>query len=271
LLYETQGNGKVVSSDHSYDNAPAGSVALSLLAEVLYADAARDNRFAPMRTAWLEGLLSLRIPGRGFRQAPTSIDESDYFNGEGWLALAVYGDLHRDDARVAAELTDLDRALMERYSRNPSPTFHHWGAMAAAQRFRTTRDVMFVDFLRRQSDIFFARFEKRESGDANHCGAMEGTAATLGALELAGEGNTAYALRARNWLSREGARLRALQLQPDQTGMPMGGEAKLIAPSMSRFPGAFLFGTYEPSTRVDAAQHCLSAMIMIDRDGLDRP
>jgi len=271
LLYETYGNGRVVSSDHSYDNALAGSVALSLLAEVLYADTARDDRFAPMRTAWLEGLLSLRVPGRGFRQTPTSIDESDYFNGEGWLALAVYGDLHRDDERVATELADLDRTLMQRYSRNPSPTFYHWGAMAAAQRFRTTRNIVFVDFLRKQSDIFFARFEKRERADANHCGAMEGAAATLGALKQAGEGNTASALRARNWLSREGARLRGLQLQPDQTGMPMGGEAMLSAPSMSQFPGAFLFGTYEPSTRVDAAQHCLSAMIMIDRDRLDRP
>ena len=270
LLYETAGDGKVVSPDGNYGSALAGTVALSLLAELRYSDTARDDRFAQMRTAWLNGLLSLRIPGKGFRQTPTSIDESDYFNGEGWLALAVYGDLHRTDARVSAELADLDAVLMRHYSRDPSPSFYHWGAMAAAQRFGTTGDVRFLGFLREQSDVFFARMQKRRSDDANHCASMEGTAATLGVLNRSGEGSTARALRASHWLSEQAARLPRLQIQPGQTDMSMGGEATLHAPSMARFPGAFLFGTFEPKTRVDNAQHCLSAMIMIARDGLDR-
>jgi hypothetical protein len=99
---------------------------------------------------------------------------------------------------------------------------------------------------------------------------MEGIAATLGVLNRSGEGNTARALRASHWLSEQAARLPTLQVQPGQTDMAMGGEATLHAPSMARFPGAFLFGTFEPSMRVDIAQHCLSAMVMIERTGLDR-
>lgn len=269
LLYQTAGDGKVVSPDGDYSGALAGTVALSLLAELRYSDAAGDNQFAEMRTAWLNGLLGLRIPGAGFRQMPTSIDESDYFNGEGWLALAVYSDLHREDTRVSAEIADLDQVLMKRYSQKPSPNFFHWGAMAAAQRFSTTGDLRFLEFMRKQSDIFFARLQMRQRPDANHCAAMEGIAATLAALNRSGEGDTARALRARSWLSQEAARLPQLQIQPGQTGMRMGGEANLHAPSMARFAGAFLLGAYEASTRVDAAQHCLSAMIMIDRDHLD--
>jgi hypothetical protein len=51
----------------------------------------------------------------------------------------------------------------------------------------------------------------------------------------------------------------------------LGGEARLRAPRMAEFPGAFLAGLYQPSTRVDAAQHCLSAMIMVERDRLQLP
>jgi hypothetical protein len=40
---------------------------------------------------------------------------------------------------------------------------------------------------------------------------------------------------------------------------------------MADFSGAFLMGLYRPTTRVDAAAHCLSAMIMVERDGLDLP
>ena len=271
LLYENAGAGKVVSPNGDYGGASAGTGALALLAELVYANASGDNRFADLRSAWLLGLLSLRIPGGGFRQTPTSIDDSDYYNGEGWLAVAVYCDLHRDDARTAAELADLDRAMIERYSATPNRSFYHWGAMAAAQRFATTRDPRFLEFLHGQADHFLAKFQGSLRPEGNHCATMEGVAATLGTLNRSGEGDTARARRIRSWLSQEAERLPKLQIRPGQTGMPLGGDAQLRAPRMAEFPGAFLLGSYDPVTRVDSAQHCLSAMIMIDRDRLELP
>ena len=126
LLYEPEGEGRVVSPDDGYEDAVSGTVALVLLTELTYSQAAKDERFAAMRAAWLKGLLSMRIPGGGFRRSPTSIDDSDYFNGEGWLALAVYGDLHRNDVAVAAELVALESAMMDRYTQNPKPGFYPW-------------------------------------------------------------------------------------------------------------------------------------------------
>jgi hypothetical protein len=271
LLYESAGGGKVVSPDRDYGGALAGTVALTLLAELVYANASGDDRFAEARSAWLNGLLTLRIPGGGFRRTPASIDDSSFFNGEGWLALAVYADHHIDDARVAVELADLDQSMIGRYSRKPDRSFFHWGAMAAAQRFATTRDPRFLEFLRAQTDFFLGRFQQAQNPDGNHCAAMEGVAAIVAALGRAGEGDTDRALQIRNWLGQEAARLPQLQIQPGKTAIKLGGAAELRAPRLSQFPGAFFWNLYQPTIRVDAAQHCLSALVMIDRDRLDRP
>jgi hypothetical protein len=268
LLYQPAGEGKVVSPDGSYKGALAGTVALSLVTELTYAEATGDNRFEGLRSAWLQGLMSLHIPGGGFRKDPVTIDDSDFYNGEGWLALAVYCDLHRDDAQAAATLADLDRAMMERYSRNFSRPFHHWGAMAAAQRHSTTRDPRFLAFLKNQTYQFFDRSDEFLGPDSNHCGDMEGLAATLAAMNLSGDGKTALAWQVRGWLAKEVSRLPALQIRTGQVEMALNDGTVLQAPRMAEFPGAFLWTLNKPSIRVDAAQHCLSAMTMLERDRL---
>jgi hypothetical protein len=268
LLYQPSGDGKVVSPDRNYGGALAGTVALALLAEVIYSRASGDDSFAGLRAAWLNGLLSLSIPNGGFRQNPLSIDDSDYDNGEAWLALAVYCDMHRDDARAAKALSDLDDVLLRRYAENPSVNFFGWGGMAAAQRYKTTRDPKFLTYLRRQGDNFLERFQGRFSEDGNHCAVMEGLAATLAVLKASGEKDTDRVLAMHAWLSDEIVKLPRLQIQPGQQGLALGGEAYLRAPRMADYAGGFLAGVYEPLTRIDAAGHCLSAMVIIERDQL---
>lgn len=265
MLYQPAGDGRVVSNDGRYENAFAGTVALALLTELVYSEAANDNQFAGSRAGWLRGLLDLRVPGGGFRENPASIDESEYFNGEGWLALAVYTHLHGDDAETAAVLDDVDRALMERYSRHPRAGFYHWGAMAAAQRYATTRDPRFLAFLAGQAELFLTRMQPTLKMDANHCPRMEGVAATLEAFHRAGMGDQALAKRLRSWLSGEEAKLHRLQIQPGQNRLALGGDAELRAPRLGDFAGAFRGGLYDLTTRVDFAQHCVSAMVMLDR------
>jgi hypothetical protein len=269
LLYQSSGEGRVVSPGGSYSDALAGTVALALLTEVVYSRASGDDSFAALRKAWLAGLLTLRIPGGGFRQDPTFIDDSDYDNGEGWLALAVYGDAHPDDARAAAALADLDDVLLRRYSESPSVYFFHWGSMAAAQRYRTTHDPKFVTYLRQQGNDFVERFQRRFHPDSNNCAPMEGFAAILSTLREAGEYDTATARAMRGWLAKEIAKLPKLQIQRGQEGLPLGGEAYLRAPRMAEYAGSFLSGLYAPLTRVDGGGHCLSAMVTIARDHLD--
>jgi len=268
LLYETTGAGKLVSPDATYASALAGTTALSLLTEIRYASASGDNRFAELRAAWLQGLLMLRIPGGGFREKPTSIDSSPFYDGEGWLALAAYADLNRGDAQVASAIADVDSALMDKYSQNPNRGFYHWGAMAAAQRYATTRDARFIAFLQAQASHSLNRFQPGSNPETNKCAAMEGLTATLATLDRSGNGDTALAGQIRRWLSNEHAKLPKLQIKPGQVDLNLAGSAQLHAPRMAEFPGAFLLGLYQPTTRVDAAQHCLSAMTMAERDNL---
>jgi hypothetical protein len=65
-------------------------------------------------------------------------------------------------------------------------------------------------------------------------------------------------------LAREMARLPRLQIAAAQTQMRLGGEAYLVAPALQRFGGAFLWDEYGPNTRIDAAAHCLSALLLVD-------
>ena len=88
------------------------------------------------------------------------------------------------------------------------------------------------------------------------------------ALKASGEKDTDRVREMHDWLSGEIAKLPKLQIQPGQQGMALGGEAYLRAPRMADYAGEFLGGVYEPMTRVDAAGHCLSAMVIIERDRL---
>lgn len=271
LLYQTAGPGKVVTPDGLYSSALAGAVAVALLAELTYSRASGDERFAKLGSAWLAGLLSLHIPGGGFRDTPTSIDDSDYANGEGWFALTVYCDMHRDDAHAARILADLDDAMLGKYSDRPNRTFFQWGAMAAEQRYKTTGDARFLRFLQSQAEVFFARFQPRVDPVTNSCTDMEGLAATLAAMKRSGAGDVALANRIRVRLATEADKLPRLQIQPGQQGLKFAGDARLIAPRMATFGGAFLVGLETPATQVDAAAHCLSALVRIERDALLAP
>ena len=268
LLYQPVGAGRIISSDQSYGHALSGGVALALLTELLYAQVSGDESFAALRMAWLEGLLSLRIPGGGFREHPLSIDESQYSNGEGWLALAVYADTHPDDAASARELADVDDVFLRRYTDHPDDLFFAWGAMAAFQRYRTTRDPRFAAYLRHQGDEFVGRFEHRLSSSDNNCATMDGVAAILSAFLLSGETESGHVRDLRDWLTQEMGKLPRLQIKPGQQGLELGGDASLRAPRMAQYAGEFLNGLYEPVTQIDAAGHCLSALVTIQRGRL---
>ena len=263
LLYDPQGGGRLVSGARTYETAWTGATALALLAELAYSAASGDERYAAVRRQWMEGLLALRVPGAGFRELPTTLDSSEFYDGEAWLALARYADRQRDDRRVTETLEDLDTVLMREYTEHPAFGFYHWGAMAAAQRWRTTGDPRFVQYLKTQANLFFPRFRKSLDADANTCGPMEGMAATLGVLLDARDPDGALIERVRAFLASEGAKIPRLQIPPAATRLPLAGRAEFSSPALAGWGNALLWGVYEPKTRVDAAQHCLSALLQL--------
>lgn len=266
LLYETKGPGAIPAPGADYGKAYAGAAALALLTELRYTQASRDNQFAPLRQAWLQGLIALRIPGDGFRQFPTSIDTNAYMDGQGWLALAQYHHSFPNDHGVTALLADLDMALMRKYGTAFRAEFYHWGTMAAAARYADTRDPRLLAFIEQQTRTFLSRVAGRPSAD-NTCASVEGVADALGALQRAGEGDSALARQAMEWVGIEMRKNTALQIQPGQRELVFG-DARIIAPGMSAYAGAFRSGIYAADTQIDLTAHCVSAMVKLRRNGL---
>lgn len=263
LLYQTTGSGKLLSPDADYSHAYTGAAALALMAELRYSQASGDNRFAALRRAWLEGLIGLRIPGDGFRQFPTSIDSTPYFDGETWLALTEYHRSFPQDRRVRELLTDVDATLMKKYGGQFNLDFFHWGAMAAAARFGDTQDPRFLAFLKAQTKEFLRRRKDRDAG-GNSCAHVEGVADAMAALVSAGERDSELFGQADRWTAAQMDKARQLQIRPGQTELQFSN-ARIIAPRMKEFAGSFRSGLYSADTQVDYTAHCLSAMIKLAR------
>ncbi len=266
LLYSTEGEGGVVSPDGSYRNAVLGGTALALLAELHYSHVTGEERFAAKRRAWLHGILSLHVPGRGFRWGPTLLREAHYFNGEGWLALATYVSMFPEDKEARAALEALDDYLLDRYGSKHSPMFFQWGTMGAEVRYAATGDARFVSFIAEQSRLFLDKKGPEPiAKSGNSCAVVEGLATAERVLALSGYEP--------ELLKRLSARIKAemdlnllMQILPGQDRIVLGNGATLISPNLPDFAGAFLAGRNDPLLRIDITAHCLSAMIRMDEE-----
>lgn len=269
LLYDASGDGKVISPDGDYEKAWLGSTALALLTEIHYFFASGDHSFAELRQAWLKGVLALRIPGRGFRQLPHVINESPFANGEAWLALAHYLAAFPDDPAVATVIKDIDDYMVGKYSSDFNFRFYQWGTMAAAVRAKSTSDPKFLQFIKDQAKEFLDVRPPEETADFNTCASIEGLATAAAVIEVDGGADLALLDRIKDRVALEMAKNRKLQIQPGQERIDLGGDGYLWSSRLQEYAGAFLVGLYAPTTRIDASAHCLSALIIMERAGLN--
>jgi hypothetical protein len=259
LLYASSGDGALVAYEQGYATAWAGTAALALLAELHYFRATGDTRFAPLRERWRNGLGVLRVPGAGFREYPGVIDEGAYANGEAWLAFAVYVDTFPHGSISAEEMRQIDDHMIATYGNASYSAFFHWGSMAASQRFRTTKDRRFVDFLETQARTAL------DGGPAadipmNTCAFVEGLAASAGTLARGGrvDGELYRKLRAR--VRAEMDKNNALQLRSGQDRIVFGNDGYFFAPRLRDYAGAYLIGRTLLNVRIDMTHHCISAV-----------
>lgn len=265
LLYRPSGDGKVISLDGKYGGALSGAVAVALLAELQYYQATADERFASLRSSWLEGLLSLRIPRGGFRISPGFIDDTPFFDGEGWLALAYYHGIFPRDQRTLSALENLEAYLMTRYAKEVTTGFYQWGAMAAALRLEQTSNPRFLSFIRAQARTVLEAPRRDEWRDDSSCADMEGLAVAARVLRAQKDVDGPLLEQVAGRLNEEMEKNRELQIPPNEGRMAFGKGVQLISPKLREFAGAFLVGRFRPYTRVDETAHCLSAMTKLAR------
>lgn len=254
------GEGKLVSFNGKRSGIKSGATALALLAELYYYRNSGDGRFTQQREAWLQGLLDLRRPGAGFLRAPDSSEESHYYNGEIWLALAFYNATF-DSRPLERRLRDIDRAMMAAYGKEPHIGFFHWGSMAAERRFRDTGRDALKRFAQSQAEHYLTGLRPKRSLNANTCYSLEGM---IPALTLTEPENALHEpLRSRiEWEMRK---IMKFQIQPGQSQLDLGDGILLTSPDLTAFTGAFIAGRRNPLTRIDYTQHCLSAMVKYQR------
>jgi hypothetical protein len=263
LLYTSSGDGALVAYEQGYPTAWAGTVALALLAELHYHRATGDGRFATLRERWLSGLMTLRIPGGGFREYPAALDESPYANGEAWLALAMYIETFPGGGLSAAEMREVDDYMIATYAGEFSMGFFHWGAMAASRRFATTKDRRFVAFAERQAKAALADGPGADH-PGNSCGLVEGLAASAATLAHGG-GDAALLHALRTRIRTDMEKNNAMQIRPGQDRIAFGVDSELSAPRLRDYAGAYLMGRFTPSIRIDMTQHCISAIAEMQR------
>ena len=268
LLYAGKGKGAVISANGSYERAWTGATALALISEIIYRRVTADERFAKERQAWVEGLLALRVPGRGFREAPHYLSESAYVNGEAWLALAIYARTFPADRNIAETLSSLDEYLMRYYAARPSIQFYHWGTMAAAVRTQTVANPRFLKFMREQTGWVLNNQSKLLEERANTCAWVEGLATAFRFLGRDQTGSDPLIATTRHWIEIMMEHNLRMQILPRQDFILLENGATVRSPQLPNYAGAFLVSSDLTRMQVDVTAHCLSALIRMQNGGL---
>lgn len=254
--------GKLLALGGKQDQAKAGATALAVLAALHSAADEQELKSDRQLRAWLNGLLALQQQNGGFASKPGSNLQSAYSNGEIWLALAVLQDKLGSgmDATLTKALQLADNRFLQFYIANPDIGFFHWGMMAAATRYWSTRDARFSRFIAEQVRLFLKELRPKTNHKSNSCYSVEGLLAALAVLE-AEKDYDQLSRQVSLRVDKEMKKNLRLQILPDQKRIQFSKKHYLKSPDIAQYPGAFLNGKYRPKIRIDATQHCLSAMI----------
>lgn len=245
---------------HKKTYCPLGATALALLSELYYFKESGDTTYAPHRENWMRGLLHLRWPEKGFHSSPKQAKESDYYNGEAWLALAMYHEMFSENQEVKNALKSLDTYLVAKYTQAPTLAFYHWGMMASEARYNITKDIRLLNFMVAQTRWMFQQRPWKPAADQNACYMVEGLNATYNVIHDMPQ-YKALTKKIVGRIRRELDRSAALQITKDQKSIALPKGAILTVPELSRFKGAFLNRRADPKVRIDTTQHCLSAFV----------
>lgn len=252
--------GKLLTSGGDLKNAETGATALALMGALQFAKATGDRQFEADIVDWKNGLLALHRPSAGFVGGPADQEESPYFNGEAWLALAVYSEYYPADESLKKLLPAMDAYMVKLYSTSPDIGFFHWGLMAASKRFKQTKATYLADFVAGQVSDFLVRMRPDFDEEVNSCYSVEGMSSALSVLQKNPQ-NAALSSRLLSRVRQEMAKNIAMQILPDQTSILLTKGRTLIAPEVAKYSGAFINGMDRPQIRIDFTQHCLSALI----------
>ncbi len=226
-----------------------GTEAIALASVLIYEKTAGNNAYADLREKLKKGLIAYFVEGEKFPYPPYSGFAWDYYAGEGWLALAIYNDMFPKDEETKQILKNIEQTMLV-FNKSELGNGSHWELQAAAQRYLTTKDEKYLDFMWKIFEIYEKMQPyQNESG----CAFME----TLGDLAKAfrESGRNEELNRILQRIDIEKPNIYALQVLDDNI------KGEQIIPERKKFIGLFLSNHDETLTRVDVAEHCTVALL----------
>ncbi|MDR1379657.1 MAG: thioredoxin family protein [Synergistaceae bacterium] len=242
--------GLLVSSSPPHPKSPSGATALALIGALRYKASGGELSDGQIEK-WLKGLSGLYIEGAGFRTVPATDEESPYYNGETWLALAEYLEAFPHDREIARLVEKVDAYMMERYAREFDGAFFHWGMMALSARYRQTRCKKFLDF-------GLAQYAKYLDAEENPTTFTEGVTQFYSVLP-----DRAAKDEVRKKLFFIAKNL--FKVQQISSKLPDGSS---VSPRAERYIGGFLLEPSGTRTRIDMTQHGLMGLLRLRAYGI---
>ncbi len=246
-----------------------GATALFLSGLINYSS--RNTTFYSEFEKYIEGyknfLLAMRIKDAGFMTSfangkVNNEEESAFFNGEAFLALALYYKFNNDE-KVLNEIVSLWPYFRDLYGKNFDGNFYLWGMLALKELYYVVDMNEIFDFTALYSRSRVKKFNRLKGSENSYCPFLEGISAANFILK---DDKSEFALNFRNefdfWLQKTSI----FQIVSDEFY-----EFKIK--NLRNSKGGFVSGISDPTLRIDNTQHCLNAYLIkyIDLDGNTLP
>ena len=237
----------------------SGAASVMLMTEMFYEKASGDQEYAHLKKPIIRCLKENFFDEEyGFKRIRSVNRPHPFYDGETWLALALYTDFFPQDRKTGDWVKVVDDVLIRSYRKKDYEIrrFFHWGAQAAAQRYKTTKDPKFLDFLK----YMFAQIQRdmpveKVEVNMNACSQSEGLADLI---EVMDDAEVRQAALERYDRLMQGVH----RLQIESMTLSDGS---VMHPEMEKYIGLFYGHRDDYNIMPDTAQHCATALLKASR------
>ncbi len=247
------------------DECRLGTTALFLSGLINYS--ARNSSFYSDFEKYMDGyknfLLAMRIKDAGFMTSfangnVNNKQESAFFNGEAFLAMALYYKFNNDE-KILNEIISVWPYFRDLYGKNFDGNFYLWGMLALKELYYVVDMNEILKFTTLYSRSRVKKFTRLKSSDKSYCPFLEGISAANFILK---DDKSEFADTFRQELDFWLQKTSIFQILSEEFY-----EFKIK--NLRNSKGGFVSAISDPTLRIDNTQHCLNAYLIkyVDFEG----
>lgn len=241
------------SSAHKIQRLEAeiAATAFAFITEISYWSFTSDTTFTEAREQWKTALLYHA------RQALKTPIQQNPFMPYIWQAFAVYTQIDLSDKEINQILPQIDAYFLNspRYMKNVED--YTWDMIAANQRFQTTQQLSFANFVARQTTKILENMYAQHDTTINSCSLSLGLVEASFVLTGKSGDYTRIEQTALGRSQLEYYSSLKYTILPNQAWIALGPGRTLHSQDFKRFAGASIFGMHMPRTNINLIETCL--------------